>query len=101
MLEISSGGPSDPNRLIFACPGPVNMHVRRLMIERGDHKAKAMSSVHDDHASQKPKAPLRFRIAEGRRYALFFSRFRFEISAISMGPTLNSPSPAFRVNSRR
>ena len=34
-------------------------------------------------------------------YALFFSRFRLPISAISIGPRLNSPASAFRVSSLR
>ena len=34
-------------------------------------------------------------------YALFFSRFRPPISAISIGPRLNSPASAFRVSSLR
>ena len=34
-------------------------------------------------------------------YALFFSRFRLPISAISIGPRVNSPTSAFRVSSRR
>jgi len=34
-------------------------------------------------------------------YALFFSRFRLAISAISIGPRVNSPASAFRVSSLR
>ena len=34
-------------------------------------------------------------------YALFFSRFLLPISAISIGPRVNSPTSAFRVSSLR
>ena len=35
------------------------------------------------------------------RYAHFLSRFRLPISAISFGPSVNSPASAFRVSSRK
>jgi len=38
---------------------------------------------------------------EGSSYARFFSRLRAEISAISMGPMVNSPAAALRVSSRK
>ena len=34
-------------------------------------------------------------------YARFFSRFRLPIRAISIGPIVNSPAPAFLVSCRK
>jgi hypothetical protein len=115
MLETNSGAPSGPSRLIFVWPRAGDVDMRRLVVERVNHEPIAVGSVDNDHLQHnlsvgffnptfrrrepdvRPTASLTAR----PRYARFFSRLRAEISAISIGPTLNCPSPAFRVSSRK